>query len=116
MLDPGRKRTKLGFFWAVVSDDRGHGGSDPPIVMFHYAPGRGGEQGQARFLSVPRLARAKDATADSRSMRRGRTIGALGETEVSTKFVAALSPNGKPVHPPSTPSKRRHRSPPQHAN
>ena len=49
VLDPGRKRTKLGFFWAVVSDDRGHGGSDPPIVMFHYAPGRGGEHA-VRFL------------------------------------------------------------------
>ncbi len=41
VLDPGRKATKSGFFWAVVSDDRGHGGADPPIVLFHYAPGRG---------------------------------------------------------------------------
>ncbi len=41
MLDPGRKRTKTGYFWAVVRDDRGHGGAGPPIVMFHYAPGRG---------------------------------------------------------------------------
>ena len=49
VLDPGRKRTKLGFFWAVVSDDRGHGGSDPPIVTFHYAPGRSGEHA-VRFL------------------------------------------------------------------
>ena len=24
-----------------VSDDRGHGGAGPPIVLFHYAPGRG---------------------------------------------------------------------------
>ena len=43
MLDPGRKATKSGFFWAVVSDDRGHGGAGPPIVLFHYAPGRGKE-------------------------------------------------------------------------
>ncbi|AMY72158.1 insertion sequence transposase protein (plasmid) [Frigidibacter mobilis] len=35
---PRRKATKSGFFWAVVSDDRGHGGADPPIVLFHYAP------------------------------------------------------------------------------
>jgi transposase len=41
VLDPGRKATKSGFFWAVVSDDRGHGGAGPPIVLFHYAPGRG---------------------------------------------------------------------------
>ena len=40
VLEPGRKATKSGFFWAVVSDDRGH---DPPIVLLHYAPGRGKE-------------------------------------------------------------------------
>ena len=43
VLDPGRKTTKSGYFWAVVSDDRGHGGVGPPIVLFHYAPGRGKE-------------------------------------------------------------------------
>jgi hypothetical protein len=41
MLDPGRKATKRGYFWAVVSDDRGHGGADPPILLVHFAPGRG---------------------------------------------------------------------------
>src|SRR6056297_2466780 len=41
VLDPGRKATKSGYFWAVVSDERGHGGVGPPIVLFHYAPGRG---------------------------------------------------------------------------
>ena len=41
VLDPGRKKTKTGYFWAIVSDDRGHGGAGPPIVLFHYAPGRG---------------------------------------------------------------------------
>ena len=42
VLDPGRHRTKKGFFWAIASDDRGYGGADPPIVLFRYAPGRGG--------------------------------------------------------------------------
>lgn len=41
VLDPGRKATKSGYFWAVVADDRGHGGAGPPIVLFHYASGRG---------------------------------------------------------------------------
>jgi transposase len=57
VLDPGRKATKSGYFWAVVSDDRGHGGAGPPIVLFHYAPGRGKEHPlkflgryQGRFL------------------------------------------------------------------
>ncbi len=50
VLDPGRKATKSGYFWAVVSDDRGHGGAGPPIVLFHYAPGRG-KQHPLKFLA-----------------------------------------------------------------
>jgi len=42
VLDPGRGQTKKGFFWAIAADDRGHGGTDPPIVLFRYAPGRSG--------------------------------------------------------------------------
>ncbi|MGY4362930.1 transposase [Bradyrhizobium sp. i1.3.6] len=42
VLDPGRGQTKKGYFWAIVSDDRGHSGPSPPIVLFRYAPGRSG--------------------------------------------------------------------------
>ena len=42
VLDPGRGRTKTGYLWAMMRDDRPWGGSDPPGVVFHYAPGRGG--------------------------------------------------------------------------
>ena len=50
VLDPGRKATKSGYFWAVVSDDRGHGAAGPPVVLFHYAPGRGKEH-PLKFLA-----------------------------------------------------------------
>jgi hypothetical protein len=49
VLDPGRRTTKKGFFWAMACDDRGHGGQGPPIVLFRYAPGRSGEHAE-RFL------------------------------------------------------------------
>ena len=49
VLDPGRRRTKKGFFWAIARDDRGHAGAGPPIVLFRYAPGRGGVYAE-RFL------------------------------------------------------------------
>jgi len=49
VLDPGRGKVRKGFFWAIASDDRGHAGQDPPIVLFHYAPGRSGEHAE-RFL------------------------------------------------------------------
>ncbi len=43
VLDPGRGRTKTGYFWAVARDDRAWAGSDPPAVVYTYAPGRGAE-------------------------------------------------------------------------
>jgi transposase len=41
VLDPGRGRTKQGYFWAIARDDRPWGGNDPPAVVYTYAPGRG---------------------------------------------------------------------------
>ncbi|EEE35064.1 transposase IS66 [Rhodobacteraceae bacterium KLH11] len=43
VLDPGRKKTKTGYFWALARDDRPWSGDDPPGVAFTYAPGRAGE-------------------------------------------------------------------------
>lgn len=40
VLDPGRGRTKTGKFWAYARDDRPWGGSDPPGVVYVYAPDR----------------------------------------------------------------------------
>ena len=41
VLDPGRGRTKTGYFWTIARDDRPWGGKDPPAVVYTYAPGRG---------------------------------------------------------------------------
>ena len=43
VLDPGRKKTKTGYFWALARDDRPWNGNDPPGVAFTYAPGRSGQ-------------------------------------------------------------------------
>jgi transposase len=43
VLDPGRRKVKLGQLWAYARDDRPWGGSDPPAVVYCYAPGRGTE-------------------------------------------------------------------------
>lgn len=43
VLDPGHRKTKTGFFWALARDDRPWGGDDPPGVAFTYAPGRSGQ-------------------------------------------------------------------------
>ena len=47
VLDPGRGRTKHGYFWAIARDDRPWGGTDPPAVAYRYAPGRGTEHARA---------------------------------------------------------------------
>ena len=41
VLDPAAGRTKQGYFWAIARDDRPWGGSQPPAVVYSYAPGRG---------------------------------------------------------------------------
>ena len=47
VLDPGRGQTKKGFAWAIARDDRPWGGTDPPAVVFHCAPGRGAKHPKA---------------------------------------------------------------------
>ena len=43
VLDPGRGKTKKGYFWALARDDRAWNGPEPPGVAFTYAPGRSGK-------------------------------------------------------------------------
>jgi len=40
VLDPGRGRTKTGQLFTYARDDRPWGGTDPPIVVYVYAPDR----------------------------------------------------------------------------
>lgn len=43
VLDPGKRKTKTGYFWALARDDRPWCGAAPPGVAFAYAPGRSGQ-------------------------------------------------------------------------
>jgi transposase len=47
VLDPGRGRTKQGYFWTIARDDRPWGGTDSPAVVYTYAPGRQHEHARA---------------------------------------------------------------------
>ena len=49
VLDPGRGRTKTGQLWAYARDDRPWGGSDPPGVVYVYAPDRKAERPMAHL-------------------------------------------------------------------
>lgn len=46
VLDPGSRKTKTGYFWALARDDRPWSGGAPPGVAFTYAPGRGGRHAE----------------------------------------------------------------------
>lgn len=46
VLDPGARKTKTGYFWALARDDRPWGGTAPPGVAFTYAPGRSGQHAE----------------------------------------------------------------------
>ena len=47
VLDPGRGKTKTGYFWALARDDRRWSGADPPGIVFAYAPSREGEHAES---------------------------------------------------------------------
>ncbi|WP_418292057.1 IS66 family transposase [Methylobacterium durans] len=49
VLDPGRGRTKTGQLWAYARDDRPWGGTDPPGVVYLYAPDRMAERPAAHL-------------------------------------------------------------------
>jgi transposase len=44
VLDPGRGKTKTGQLWAYARDDRPWAGTDPPGVVYVYAPDRKAER------------------------------------------------------------------------
>ena len=73
VLDPGRGKTKSGFMWALARDDRPWGGSDPPAVVYNYAPGRGAEHavkllaGFSGILQVDGYAAYKQLALPSRN-------------------------------------------------
>lgn len=47
VLDPRRRKTRTGYFWALARDDRPWDGNAPPGVAFTYAPGRSGQYAEA---------------------------------------------------------------------
>lgn len=75
VLDPGARKTRTGYFWALARDDRPWGGTTPPAVAFTYAPGRGGQhaerilQGFNGILQVDGYAGYNRLLAPERSIR-----------------------------------------------
>ncbi|MGC8732058.1 MAG: IS66 family transposase [Halothiobacillaceae bacterium] len=102
VLAPGRRRTKTGFFWAIVADDRGHGGAGPPIVLFHYAPGRGAIHAttflagyRGRFLQCDGYEAYDKLTVVDRPEGPWQLVHCW--THVRRRFVKRLESDGSPI-------------------
>ena len=46
VLAPGTRKVRKDYLWVVLRDQRGWGGADPPIVVFHHSRSRSGEVAQ----------------------------------------------------------------------
>ncbi|QQO45338.1 transposase [Paracoccus sp. MC1862] len=103
MLDPGRKATKSGHFRAAGSDDRGHGGAGPPLVLFHYASGRGGEH-PLKFLDgyrgrLPRNAMPASLATRSPGVREGGPwqLAVAGPMSAAASSIASRTCTRRPL-------------------
>jgi transposase len=105
VLDPGRGKTKTGYFWSIARDDRPWGGTDPPAVAYTYAPGRGGEHleellanyrgivqcdGYAPYKKLP-AERITVAFCWSHLRREFFKIAERGDAPIATKAVARIA-------------------------
>ncbi len=107
VLDPGRGRTKKGYFWAIARDDRPWQGTAPPAVVYNYAPGRSGNYAAVLFEGYTGILQTDGyagyrALADPKrpaAQRRWPSAGRIGGDSFST-----------------SPNRRRRRSPPRHSS
>lgn len=106
MLDPGRGKTKTGQLWAYARDDRPWQGSDPPGVVYVYAPDRKAERpmthldGFVRILQVDgysgyRPLAAKNAVSLafcwSHVRRRFYELAAAGPAPIATETLRRIA-------------------------
>ncbi|MGA8818695.1 MAG: IS66 family transposase, partial [Xanthobacteraceae bacterium] len=75
VLDPGRGKTKTGYLWALARDDRPFGGTDPPGVVFRYAPGRGGMHAQEMLAGFDGVLQVDGFTGYNRLQKADRQGG-----------------------------------------
>ncbi len=106
VLDPGRGRTKTGQFFAYARDDRPWQGSDPPAVVFVYAPDRKAERsidhlqgfagtlqvdGYAGYRTLAEKGEVKLAFCWSHVRRRFYELAAAGPAPIATEALERIA-------------------------
>jgi transposase len=106
VLDPGRGKTKTGYLWALARDDRPFGGTDPPGVVFRYAPGRAGMHAQEMLAGFDGVLQVDGFTGYNRLQKADRQGGSPlrlaycwshGRREVIKAIPEAGSPIGDEI-------------------
>ena len=77
VLDPGRGKTKTGYLWTMVRDERAWSGADPPGVAYEYAPGRSGKHGEKLLEGFQGTVQVDGYAGHNRLGRPNRPGGAL---------------------------------------
>jgi transposase len=78
VLDPGRGRTKTGYFWSIARDDSAwRGGTGPPAVVYTYAPGRGAEHAMTLLAGYRGIVQCDGYAAYKQVAQRGRAGNAV---------------------------------------
>ena len=78
VLDPGRGRTKTGYFWSIARDDRAwRGGTGPPAVVHTYAPGRSAEHARTLLAGYRGIVQCDGYAAYKQLAHRGRAGNAV---------------------------------------
>ncbi len=102
VLNPGAGKTKSGFLWAMLRDDRPWGGTAPPAVVFTYAPGRGGTHAEAMLKGFEGILQVDgykgyDRLADGRRAEGGALQLAFCWAHVRRKLIDARPKAGSPI-------------------
>ena len=78
VLDPGRGRTKSGYFWSIARDDSTwRGDTGPPAVAYTYAPGRGAAHATTLLAGYCGIVQCDGYAAYKQVARRGRAGNAV---------------------------------------
>jgi transposase len=96
VLDPGRGKTKTGWFWTMARDDRPWGGTDPPAVVYTYASGRGGEH-LHKLLDTYRGIVQCDGYAPYKKLPHGRITLAFCWAHVRRQFFDIAKGGNAPI-------------------
>ncbi len=97
VLDPGRGKTKTGRLWTYVRDDRPGASTDPPAVLFRYAPDRRGERPREHLKDFNGILQADACSGFGHMYEGGRILEAACWAHARRAFYDIHQANQSPL-------------------